>query len=756
MKKTLLSAFMALACLTGIAQEKQSQLTIIPEPQSVQLVGGQVMITPQMKYFTNGEAASKAAELFVLFLSANYGITLEKGSMQNSTLVFSEDDALSAEGYQLTVARNKIVLQGRAAGLFYGVQTLEQILPLPTAAAKNKIPVPAVTIKDEPRFAYRGLMLDVGRYFYPVDYIKKFIDVMSHYKLNRFHWHLTEDQGWRIEIKKYPKLQSVASQRKETAKGHYRDGKFDRQPYGGYYTQEQIKEVVKYAEERYITVIPEIEMPGHAQAALAAYPQLGCTGGPYEVSTKWGVHKEVFCAGNDEVFTFLEDVLTEVLPLFPSQYVHIGGDECPKDRWKACPKCQARMKTLGLKDEHQLQSYFIQRMEKFLNSKGKKIIGWDEILEGGLAPDATVMSWRGEEGGIEAAKQKHDVIMTPNTYLYLDYYQGNPATEPLAIGGYLPLEKVYSYEPYPAALTEDQKKYIKGVQGNVWTEYMPNSNSVDYFTYPRALALAEITWSPQHKKDFARFTASLPKHLGLLDDANVNFRIPEPEGLADEVLTGTSTTVSLKPSVMLGTIRYTIDSTIPTASSTLYTKPFVLTVPPNGTTTVKCIVITPGGRASSVYAATYMRKDYKNAANVNPTTKGVRFNAFYQTFKQAKNISSGKADTTGVLPAFDIRPFIAKPAFGVHYEGYVKIDADGLYEFKTNSDDGSVLAIDDEVIIDNDGEHAPTDKTGMVPLRKGYHKISVKYFDAGGGKQLQVSFGVKGKQSINLRNALFH
>lgn len=756
MKKTLLSAFMALACLTGMAQEKQPLLNIIPEPRSVQHLGGQVTITPQMKYFTNSEAAGKAAELFVLFVQSNYGFLLEKGSMQNSTLVFSDDEALSAEGYQLTVARNKIVLQGRAAGLFYGVQTLEQILPLPGAAVKNKIAVPSVTIKDEPRFAYRGLMLDVGRYFFSASYIKKFLEVMAHYKLNRFHWHLTEDQGWRIEIKKYPKLQTVASQRKETGVGHYRDGKFDGKPYGGYYTQEEVKDIVQYAAKLHITVIPEIEMPGHAQAALAAYPQLGCTGGPYEVSTKWGVHKEVFCAGNDEVFTFLEDVLTEVLPLFPSQYVHIGGDECPKDRWKACPKCQARMKALGLKDEHHLQSYFIQRMEKFLNSKGKKIIGWDEILEGGLAPDATVMSWRGEEGGIEAAKQKHDVIMTPNTYLYLDYYQGSPATEPLAIGGYLPLEKVYSYEPYPAALTEEQKKYIKGVQGNLWTEYMPNSNSVDYFAYPRALALAEITWSPQNKKDFSRFSASLPKHLAMLDNANVNFRIPEPEGLADEVLTGASITVNLKPSVVNGTIRYTTDGTTPGTGSTLYTKPLVLTVPPDGSTTVKCIVITPGGRASSVYTATYVRKEYKTAVNVNPATKGVRFDVFFKPFKQAKSISTGKGDSTGVLPAFDIRPFITKPAFGVRFEGYVKIDADGLYEFKTNSDDGSVLAIDDELIVDNDGEHAPVDKTGMIPLRKGYHKISVKYFDVGGGKQLQVSFGLKGKQSINLRNALFH
>ncbi len=766
MKKTLLSTFAALLFLTAAAQKKRHHTrvaakpvkievlppSVIPAPQSMQTLDGHVMITPQMKYFTNGESAAKAAALFNTFLKANYGMELEQGNLHNSTLVFSEDAMLPAEGYQLTATRNKIVLQGRAAGLFYGVQTLEQLLP--PAATGNRIPIPAVSIKDEPRFAYRGLMLDVGRHFFPVSYIKQFIDAMAHYKLNRFHWHLTEDQGWRIEIKKYPKLQSIASQRKQTVIG--RGPQYDGKPYGGYYTQEEVKEVVRYAAERFITVIPEIEMPGHALAALAAYPQLGCTGGPYETGTKWGVYKEVYCAGNDEVFRFLEDVLDEVLPLFPGQYVHIGGDECPKDRWKTCPKCQARMKALGLKDEHELQSYFIQRMEKFLNSKGKKIIGWDEILEGGLAPDATVMSWRGESGGIAAAKQKHDVIMTPNTYLYLDYYQGNSATEPLAIGGYLPLEKVYSYEPYPASLNASEQAYIKGVQGNVWTEYIADAPYVDYMTYPRALALAEITWSPASKKNFASFTARLPRALAMLEARGVNFRIPEAAGAEDMVLSSGSAQVHLQPPVANATIRYTLDGSEPTVSSTLYTQPFAVSPAANQTITLKYIVITAGDKKSSVFSNTYTRKSYKPAQAVNPVNKGVKFQAYYSTFTRAKNVSGGKADTTGVLPVFDIRPFIAKPTFGVHYEGYIKVDTDGLYEFKTNSDDGSVLSIDGEVVVDNDGEHAPTEKTGLVPLRQGFHKISLQYFDAGGDQQLQVSFGLKGKQSINLRNALFN
>ncbi|RPD40990.1 family 20 glycosylhydrolase [Chitinophaga barathri] len=753
MKKTLLSAFTALAFLTGSAQKKLPSISIIPEPQSVQQMDGQVLITPRMKYFTNSEGAENAAKLFNTFLEANYNMSLEKGTMQNSTLIFSDDEVLPAEGYQLTATRNKIVLQGHEAGLFYGVQTLQQLLGTRTTLG---VPVRAVTIKDAPRFAYRGLMLDVGRHFFPVAYIKQYIDVMAHYKLNRFHWHLTEDQGWRIEIKKYPRLQSVASKRKETMMGPYRDGKYDGKPYGGFYTQEEVKDVVKYAAERFITVVPEIEMPGHAQAALAAYPNLGCTGGPYEVVTKWGVHKEVFCAGNDSVFTFLEDVLNEVMPLFPGQYVHIGGDECPKDRWKTCPKCQARMKALGLKDEHELQSYFIQRMEKYLNGKGKKIIGWDEILEGGLAPDATVMSWRGEAGGIAAAKQKHDVIMTPNTYLYLDYHQGNPATEPLAIGGYLPLEKVYSYEPYPASLSAEEQKYIKGVQGNVWTEYIPDQKSVDYFTYPRALALAEITWSPTAKKNYAAFLAKLPAALADLDSRGVNFRIPEAKGAENMVLSA-GTTVSLQPSVPNGKIYYTIDGTQPSASSTPSLKPFNVSPAPNQTITLKYIIVMPSGRSSAVYTNTYVRKSYKNALGVNPVNKGVQFSAYYRAFTQAKQTANaGKADTSGVQPDFSIRPFIHKTEFAVNFEGYIKVEETGLYEFKVNSDDGSVLTVDNEVIIDNDGEHAPTELTGMIPLMKGFHKVRLQYFDAGGDQQLQVSFGLKGKQSINLRNALFH
>ena len=384
--------------------------------------------------------------------------------------------------------------------------------------------LPLVSVDDRPRFKYRGLHLDVSRHFFDVTYVKKYIDFIALHKMNYFHWHLTDDQGWRIEIKKYPRL---------TAVGGYRDGTIiDRFPgkgndsirYGGFYTQEEIKEVVAYAASRYITVIPEIEMPGHALAALTSYPYLGCTGGPYKVQQTWGIFKEVFCAGNDSVFTFIENVLDEVMPLFPAAYVHIGGDECPKTSWKICPKCQKRIADNHLKDEHELQSYFIQRIEKYINSKGKKIIGWDEILEGGLAPNAIVMSWRGEKGGIEAARQQHDVIMTPGTHLYLDHSQNKKGNEDsVSIGGYLPIEKVYSYEPQSSELNELQKQHVLGAQGNVWTEYMGSASKVEYMIFPRLAALSELLWSPAASRNWNDFKTRLPSQIKRYELWKVNY-----------------------------------------------------------------------------------------------------------------------------------------------------------------------------------------------------------------------------------------
>ena len=437
------------------------------------------------------------------------------------TLELSQPDTvLPPESYWLTVKSDGIILLASTQeGLFRGSRTLVQLLE----QGRGTGTLQCLTILDHPRFAWRGMHLDVCRHFFPVEFVKKYIDLLARYKMNRFHWHLTEDQGWRIEIKKYPKLTEVGAWRKGSQVGPYSRREYDSIPYGGFYTQDQIRDVVAYATARHITVVPEIEMPGHALAALTAYPELGCTGGPYEVQKGWGVFEDVFCAGNDSVFTVMENVLTEVMALFPGEYIHIGGDECPKERWKTCPKCQGRMRSEGLKDEHELQSYFIQRIEKFVNGKGRKIIGWDEILEGGLAPNAAVMSWRGTEGGVAAAKQKHNVVMSPGSHCYFDHYQGDPANEPLAIGGHTTLQKVYSYEPVPEGLNAEEAKYILGAQGNVWTEYILTPEDVEYMAVPRMLALAEVLWTPKEKRDEADFISRLEREFPRLDTLHVHY-----------------------------------------------------------------------------------------------------------------------------------------------------------------------------------------------------------------------------------------
>lgn len=496
-----------------------ASFNIVPIPASIVTGNGSLELSGDVGIIAKSDDEKNVASFLAEFLkSKNINATISDGAGL-ITISTINDSTLKEEGYKLSCNDEGIRLEAnKGAGLFYAVQTLFQII-----SADGKT-VPHVQITDQPRFSYRGLHLDVGRHMFPVDFIKKYIDLMSHYKFNTFHWHLTEDQGWRIEIKKYPKLQEVGAYRKETVVGHARDSKkYDGQRYGGYYTQDEVKDVVAYAAQRYITVVPEIEMPGHAQAALASYPYLGCTGGPYETVTTFGVFEEVFCAGKETTFEFLEDVLDEVVELFPSKYVHIGGDESPKIRWEKCPHCQKRIKTEKLKDEHHLQSYFIQRMEKYLNTKGKSIIGWDEILEGGLAPNATVMSWRGEEGGIAAAQQKHNVIMTPVNWVYLDYYQADPATEPMAIGSLTPVSETYSYEPVPSQLTPEEGKYILGTQANLWTEYIKTGDYVEYMVYPRAIALAEVAWSPKELKNYDNFVARMKGHRALMDEWKINY-----------------------------------------------------------------------------------------------------------------------------------------------------------------------------------------------------------------------------------------
>lgn len=467
-------------------------------------------------YQETSEAMKRNAYFLSNYLQDVFGkkAIIKAGKAKKGITLVLDNKIENPEGYTITVdAKGITIAGGTEAGVFYGIQTLRKAIPL---RINGTVIMPAVKICDEPRFAYRGIMLDASRHFETIENIRKFIDMLALHHVNRFHWHLTDDQGWRMEIKKYPRLTEIGSKRKETVIGR-NSGKYDSIPHEGFYTQDELRDVVKYAQERYITIIPEIDMPGHMLGALAAYPELGCTGGPYEVWTKWGVSDNVLCIGGEKTFEFIDDVLTEVIRIFPSTYIHVGGDECPKTRWKECPKCQARIKELGLiADEYhtaedRLQSYIINQVEKFLNKNGRLLIGWDEILEGGLAPNATVMSWRGMGGGIEAARQGHDVIMTPNRPLYFDHYQSkNTEKEPLAIGGFSSVEQVYLFDPIPSQLTFEQQKHILGVQANVWREYMKDFNHVQYMVLPRMAALAEVQWMQPEKKNYGDFLKRLP------------------------------------------------------------------------------------------------------------------------------------------------------------------------------------------------------------------------------------------------------
>ena len=584
MKKNLmgLAGLFAAGCMlfSCSSEVKEASYQIIPIPQEI-VMGQDGAFTlangTKVLYPEGNEKMQKNAQFLADYVKELTGNTLsvEAGTEGKGIILQVTPNEAQPEGYQLTVSADKVVINGGSeAGVFYGIQTLRKSIP---AGQGINVSLPAVEINDAPRFSYRGAMLDVSRHFFTVDEVKSFIDMLALHNINRFHWHLSDDQGWRIEIKCRPLLTEKSSKRKETVIGR-NSGKYDGIPHEGFYTQEQIKEIIAYAADQHIIIIPEIDMPGHMQGALHAYPELGCTGGPYEVWTQWGVSDDVLCAGNDEVLKFIEDVLGEVVELFPSEYIHVGGDECPKTRWKECPKCQARIKELGIKGdskhtaEEYLQSFIINHAEKFLNSKGRQMIGWDETLEGGLAPNATVMSWRGEGGGIEAAKQKHNVIMSPNTYLYFDYYQTKDIdNEPLAIGGYLPLENVYNYEPMPKSLTPEEQKYIIGVQANLWVEYIATLAHVQYMELPRMAALSEIQWSAADKKDYENFLSRLPQLTSLYDVKNYNYAthafditarlVPNTE---EEVLDVTFKTIDNCP------IYYTLDGTEPTAASTKY------------------------------------------------------------------------------------------------------------------------------------------------------------------------------------------
>ena len=612
----LFTVFIA-SCTTGSKDSSVANYEVIPLPKHIKLIEGEAFTLTNkthIVYPDGNEMLHKNAEFLseYLYIATGLKLGLSNDMQKENTIVLKAGlESENTEGYTIDVNSDNITINGATeAAVFYGIQTVRKATPIEKVRSVN---YSSASISDEPRFGYRGVSLDVARHFQPVEFVKKYIDLLALHNVNRFHWHLTDDQGWRIEIDSFPRLTEIGSMRSETVIGR-NSGEYDGAPHGGYYTKDELKEVVEYAKDRYITIIPEVDLPGHMLAALTAYPELGCTGGPYHVIGEWGVFDDILCAGKEESFDFLEAVFTEVMEIFPSELIHIGGDEAPKTRWEECSDCQARIKELGLSDkdghsaEHFLQSYVTARVEEFLNEHGRKIIGWDEILEGELAPNATVMSWRGMEGGIQAAKMGHDVIMTPTTYSYFDYYQAqNIDEEPFGIGGYLPLEQVYSFEPAPDILSEEEKGHILGPQANLWTEYIKEPEHVEYMILPRLAAMSEVQWMDANKKDYEEFLERLPRlisHYNKLDytyathvfDVTGEF-IPNFDTDALEV---EFTTIDDAD------IYYTLDGSDPSESSIKYEGVFTI----NDNTEIKAAAIRDGVKS----------KILKEVINVNKAT----------------------------------------------------------------------------------------------------------------------------------------
>lgn len=731
-----LSMLMACSGPAGEVKPYNEGINIIPMPQTLVQQEGTFKLSGSTSFGASTPEAKTVAEYFAAKMNRSTGFNIKVADSGNITLNIDPSLEMNEEGYKLEVTPSAVNVTAKSAqGLFYGLQSFMQLLPAeiesPSVVSNIAWTAQAVQITDEPRFEYRGLMIDPCRHFMTVDEIKKQLDVMALFKMNRMHWHLTEDQGWRIEIKKYPKLTEVGSKRIEA----------DGSEYGGYYTQEEIKEVVKYASDRFITVVPEIELPGHELSAIAAYPELSCKGEPTTPRIIWGVEDIVMCAGKELPFQFLEDVIAEVAPLFPGEYLHIGGDECPKTSWKSCPLCQKRIREEGLKAdkdhtaEERLQSYFVQRMEKVAAKYGKKIIGWDEILEGGLSPTATVMSWRGEEGGIAAALTNHDVIMTPGgNGMYLDHYQGDSKLEPVAIGGYTTLEKTYSYNPTPDTLVSMNKEhFVKGVQGNVWSEYLYTNDVREYRTFPRAIAIAEIGWTNNDKKDYSDFERRIDNAYVRLDAHQINYHIPQPEqpnGSCNFVAFTDSVSLTFKTSRPERMV-YTLDGTDPTAQSTTYTGPISFTE----TTTLKIATALPSGKLSPIRTIKVDKQELAPAKVVEKTSAGLNMEVIDGTFLTVSDLekSGAKVSTKKVIKETrELTSFVKTTEsmrgvkqYAAIATGYVEIPEDGVYYISSDLEE---VWIDGKLLVNNGGEVKRFSRNdSSVALAKGLHEIKAVF-----------------------------
>ncbi|MHB1193563.1 MAG: family 20 glycosylhydrolase [Longimicrobiales bacterium] len=742
-------ALLASACATATPP---APLPLVPRPSEVTPAGGAFELRAGVGVRLAAGSSEEAAAVAERWARSARQVTgqplpVATGPCERGSVCLRVTGQGPAEGYALSVTGDSVVVAGNDhAGLFYGLETLSQLLPpgpvADNAGSGRPVRIRAATVTDAPRFPWRGMHLDVGRHFFGPEFVKRYIDQLARYKINRFHWHLTEDQGWRIEIERYPRLTEVAAWRRETMVAkNFEPYVGDGVRYGGFYTQAEVRDIVAYARERYVTIVPEIELPGHSTAALAAYPEFGCTEGPIEVATTWGVFEDIYCP-KEETFAFLEGVLTEVMELFPGEYIHIGGDEAPKARWEASEVAQEVMRREGLADESELQSWFVRRIERFLDAHGRRLIGWDEILEGGLAPNATVMSWRGVQGGIDAARQGHDVVMTPTSHVYFDYLQGEAAQEPLGIGGFVPLERVYSFEPVPDELSAAEARRVLGAQANLWTEYIPTGEHAEYMLNPRLLALSEVVWSPAEARDFRDFARRLPWHLERMDALGIRYRIPDVLGLERDGLTLDKKAKVELAAAASGVIRYTLDGTEPTATSPAYVRPLELDVE-DEPVTVSARLFTEGGQAGPMRRARFSRATPRPAALVDtPLEAGFVVDLFQGSFRRVADLERRGQEPVRreKVEGVALPDWTPSEGFGLRFRGYLSVPEDGVYTFRLSSDDGAVLRFGGAPVLDHDGPHTLSEKVGQVALAKGLHPLELMYFQAGGGKALELEW----------------
>ncbi|MEC3906673.1 family 20 glycosylhydrolase [Tamlana sp. 2201CG12-4] len=746
MKHTFLCKLAFLLIIVSCTQKTktftEAEVSVVPKPMELALKHQSFAFKSSTIISVQDSSQLKSAQFLIDLFNKATGYEFkiaEKGV--KAQIEFVLDTELEAEAYLLNITPNKIVIKSReGAGAFYGVQTLRQLLPSGIETSTSNIKewmVPCTIIKDSPRFSWRGMHMDFSRHFFSLEEVKTFLDYMALYKLNKFHMHLTDDQGWRIEIKKYPLLTEKGAWRTESSHDkecnrlakinpmytidkqhfHQRDGK---KMYGGFFTQEQIKDIVNYAANLHIEVIPEIDMPGHFKSAIDNYPFLSCTG-----ESGWGDHfSQPACLGKQTSYEFAKDILAEVVNLFPSDYIHIGGDEVNIASWKVCSHCQKAIKDNNLKDEHELQSFFNKNIEKFLNSKGKRLLGWDEIVEGGLTKDATVMWWRNwaPKARYIAADNGSDIIITPDFEYYFDFK--NEAT---------PLEKVYKYEPVPEDFTEAQTKQILGVQANLWSEYIPNFQRLQYQAFPRMLALAESGWTGKTNKGYDNFLQRMEMQYQRLDSLNITYYIPSVNGLPNKIGFIDEAVITLEAPLEDMSIHYTLDGSTPSKTSPKYTGP--IHVKENAT--IKTIAYR-GNVSSEIKAATIEKQIFITALDVSPKIGKINRWLDLDAFKIVEDIKLPKNPKWEAVSNIDLKGFEDKDQLSMVFKGYFLAAEDGLYEFTTKSDDGSLLYIGDKLVVDNGGNHAAILRDGMVALKKGWHPITIKFHEASGGSELSV------------------